>query len=99
LGRETTRGWCRATVQRAAPCLFGLYTAVALPYHLLPPAERAGAASWPGKAGVTFSDALTAVRRWPWADGVLPHADPGAAAEKLPGPVRGLLLTAPAPAA
>src|SRR5262249_2620253 len=30
LGLETTRGWCRKTVLRAAPCLFGLYSVVAL---------------------------------------------------------------------
>src|SRR6516165_4446671 len=28
LGLETTRGWSRATVLRAAPCLFGLYSVV-----------------------------------------------------------------------
>jgi DDE superfamily endonuclease len=94
LGLETTRGWCRATVLRAAPGLFGLYTVVALLYALLPEAKRGGAVCWPGKAGVTFSDALTAVRRWLWAEGVLPQADPSAAVEKLPGPVRELLLTA-----
>jgi hypothetical protein len=99
LGPETTRGWCRNTVLRAAPCLFGLYTVVALLYHLLPPARRAGAVAWPGKAGATFSDALTAVRRRLWADGVLPQADPGATVEKLPGAVRELLLNALAPAA
>jgi hypothetical protein len=38
LGRETTRGWCRRTVLRAAPCLFGLYSVVALiPGEKLPP--------------------------------------------------------------
>lgn len=36
LGLETTRGWCRQTVLRMAPCLFGLYTAVAWWYHTLP---------------------------------------------------------------
>jgi hypothetical protein len=31
LGLERTRGWCaRTAVLRAAPCLFGLYTVVAL---------------------------------------------------------------------
>jgi uncharacterized protein YerC len=32
LGLETTRGWCFRTVQRVAPCLFGLYSLVALLY-------------------------------------------------------------------
>src|SRR5205085_8526451 len=36
LGLETTRGWKRPTVLRAAPCLFGLYSVVALLYSQLP---------------------------------------------------------------
>jgi hypothetical protein len=39
LGLETTRGWCRAAVERAAPCLFGLYSVVALLYHGPPEAS------------------------------------------------------------
>lgn len=42
LGLETTRGWCRRTVLRAAPCLFGLYSVVAVLFHRLPPERRAG---------------------------------------------------------
>jgi|SRR5215475_5471253 len=99
LGLETTCGWCPSTVLRAAPCLFGLYTVVALLFHFLPEPGRTGAVRWPGKVGVTFSDALTAVRRWLWAEGVLPQAGGGTALEKLPGPVRELLLTTLAPAA
>ena len=50
LGLETTRGWCRRTVLRARPCLFGLYSVVALLYRELP--ERsAGGVEWPGKSG------------------------------------------------
>src|SRR5262245_18972955 len=51
LGLETTRGWWPKTAQRAAPCLFGLYTAVALLYQALPAAKRSGAVTWPGKGG------------------------------------------------
>ncbi|WP_157469651.1 hypothetical protein [Gemmata sp. SH-PL17] len=36
LGLETTRGWREKTVLRAAPCLFGLYTVVALLFHARP---------------------------------------------------------------
>lgn len=99
LGLETTRGRCRSTVLRAAPCLFGLYTVVAVLFHALPDAKRGGAVGWPGKATVTFSDALSAVRRWLWAEAVLPQAGDGAALQKLPGPIRELLLTTLAPAA
>jgi hypothetical protein len=48
---------------------------------------------------VTFSDALTAVRRRLWVEGVFPQAGAGAVVEKLPDPVRELLLAALAPAA
>jgi hypothetical protein len=99
LGLGTTRGRCRLTVLRAAPCLLGLYSGVALLYHGLPEGKRGGRVRWPGKAGVTFSDALCAVRRWLWAEAVLPQAGAPGAIEKLPRPVRELLLTTLAPAA
>ncbi len=99
LGLGTTRGWCANTVLRAAPCLFGLYSVVALLFHALPPSKRSGAIEWPGKATVTFSDALAAVRRWLWSEWVFAHADGGAAVQKLPEPLRDLLLSALAPAA
>jgi hypothetical protein len=98
LGLETTRGWCRRTVLRAAPCLFGLYSVVAVLFHQLPPGKRSGGVVWPGKAGVTFSDALTAVRRWVWSDGVFPRAGADVAVQQLPPEVRELLLSALAPA-
>lgn len=98
LGLETTRGRCRSTVTRAAPCLFGLYSATAVLYHALPGAKRTGGVRWAGKATVTFSDALTAVRRWVWADGVFPQAGADTAISELPPNVRELLLSALAPA-
>jgi hypothetical protein len=98
LGLETTRGWGRATVLRAAPCLFGLYTVVALLYHLCPAEHRTGAVVWPGKAGVTFSDALCAVRRRIWAERLFAQADVQASLTKLPPEWRDLLLSALAPA-
>jgi hypothetical protein len=99
LGLETTRGWCRRTVLRAAPLLFGLYTVVALLFAALPPASRSGGVCWPGKAVVTFSDALVAVRRWLWAEWVFPQAGGGTAVAKLPEPLKDLVLSALAPAA
>lgn len=99
LGLEATRGWCKSTALRAAPCLFGLDTVVAILFHALPASKRVGAVSWPGKATVTFSDALCAVRRWLWAEAVLPQAGDGTALQKIPEPIRELLLTTLAPAA
>ena len=98
LGLETTRGRCRNTVLRAAPCLFGLYTVAAVLFHALPESKRTGAVAWPGKKTVTFSDALSAVRRWLWDEAVLPQAGDGTALKELPAPVRELLLATLAPA-
>lgn len=99
IGLETTRGWCRNTVLRAAPCLFGLYSVVAVLYHALPGAKRVGAVDWPGKTVVTFSDALTAVRRWLWDECVFPQAGCDGGLEKLPPTLREVLLVALAPTA
>ena len=43
---------------------------------------------------MTFSDALTAVRRWVWAETIFAQADPEAGVAKLPPIIRELLLTA-----
>jgi hypothetical protein len=99
LGLETKRGWCRETVLRAAPYLFGLYTVVAVWFAALPEAKRQGEVRWPGKQGVTFSDAFATVRRWLWSEWVLPEAHGGAAVEKLPDPLREIILCALAAAA
>ncbi len=84
LGLETTRGRCRRTVLRAAPCLFGPYTAVVLLYQRSPESKRSGRVEWPGKAGVTSSDALTSVRRWLWREWAFPQAGGGVAVNQLP---------------
>ncbi|MBV8087960.1 MAG: transposase [Chloroflexi bacterium] len=100
LGLETTRGWKEQTVLRAAPCLFGLYTVVACLYSQLPRRyARVRAVDWPRKTNVTFSDAITAVRRWLWLEWVFAIPGYKAAFAKLPRPFRSLLLHALAPAA
>jgi hypothetical protein len=72
LRMQTTRGWSRETVLRVGPCLFGLYTLVAWLYAELPKRwRRVRVVDWPGKRDVTFSDAITAVRRWLWLEWVL----------------------------
>jgi hypothetical protein len=59
LGLETTRGWTRRTVLRAAPCLFGLYSVVALLYWKLPKKYKDGIQlSWEGKTETTCRKAL-----------------------------------------
>jgi hypothetical protein len=100
LGLETTRGRCPPTVLRAAPCLFGLYGLVALWYdHLAARGAAEGSVQWAGKQTTTFSDAISAVRRWLWKEWVFANADPGHAFAKLPEPLQEVLLYALAPAA
>jgi DDE superfamily endonuclease/Archaeal putative transposase ISC1217 len=98
LGLESTRGWCPATVLRAAPCLFGLYSVVAALFQALPESKRSGAVAWPGKSGLTFGDALGAVRRWLWAEAIFPQAGATTGLEIMPASVRELLLATLAPA-
>jgi hypothetical protein len=100
LGLETTRGRTKNTVLRAAPCLFGLYSVVALLYAELPARRTEGAAIvWPGKTNHTFSDAITAVRRWLWADWVFATPGHHEAFSKLSRPIKAVLMYALAPAA
>jgi len=100
LGLETTRGWKEKTVLRMAPCLFGLYTVVAALYSQLPRSyARRHAVAWAGKQDVTFSDAMTAVRRWLWQQWVFALPRYQQAFAKLTQPFRGLLLHALAPTA
>jgi hypothetical protein len=100
LGLETTCGWTERTVLRVAPSLFGLYTVVAALYMRLPARRRrVGVLAWVGKEDVTFSDALTAVRRWLWADWVFAIPGHSTAFSKLSRPFQQLLLAGLAPAA
>jgi hypothetical protein len=97
---ETTRGRKRETVLRAAPCLFGLYTIVAVLYAQMPARYRRGQLiRWVGKTDSTFSDAITAVRRWLWQEWVFAIPGHTAAFAKLGRPLRELLLGGLAPAA
>jgi hypothetical protein len=100
LGLETTRGRTRGTVLRAAPCLFGLFSVVAVLYAALPAeATRERAVNYPGKAGVTFSDAIAAVRRQLWLEGVFESQGQAEVFRNLPRPLQAVLLAALAPAA
>ena len=100
VGLESTRGWCAKTVQRAEPCLLGLYSVVALMYGWLPSVEQEqGKVDWEGKEEVTFSDAISAVRRWLWTHWVFPKAGYAEAFTKLPQAFQQLLLAGLAPAA
>jgi hypothetical protein len=97
---ETTRGWSRDTVLRVGPCLFGLYTIVAWLYAELPGRwSRVGVIDWPGKRDVTFSDAITVVRRCLWLEWILAIPGHRGAFQKLKPGLRQILLNGLAPAA
>ena len=97
---ETTRGWSRDTVLRVGPCLFGLYTIVAWLYAEMPRRwTLAGLVTWPGKRDVTFSDAITAVRRWLWLEWVLAIPGHRDAFQKLKPGMRQIVLNGLAQAA
>jgi hypothetical protein len=100
LGLETTRGRSRHTVLRAEPSLLALYTLVVWLYAELPLRyRRVRVVAWLGKSDVTFSDAITAVRRYLWVEGVFSLSGHREAFEKLGGPLRQILLQGLAPAA
>jgi DDE superfamily endonuclease len=100
LGLETTRGRVRNTVLRAEPGLFALYTLVAWLYAEAPARYRRDRpVEWPGKPEVTFSDAITAVRRWLWVEWVFARPGHREAFQKLGGDLRRILLNGLAPAA
>jgi hypothetical protein len=86
VGLETTRARCAKTILRSEPCLFGLYTLVALWFSELPANERQEpAVAWTGskKETLTFSDAITLVRRQIWRLWVLESPLHVAAFQKL----------------
>lgn len=97
---EKTRGWTEKTVLRTAPCLFGLYAVIALWYAELPARWRKQQlVSYTGKRSVTFSDAITAVRRWLWDEWGFATPEHKGAFAKIPPGLRATLLQAVAPAA
>ncbi len=97
---ETTRGWSRNTVLRVGPCLLGLYTVVAWMYAELPGGRsRFRMVDWPGKHDVTFSDAITAVRRWLWREWVLAIPSHRGGFRKLAPGLRQIVLNGLAQAA
>jgi hypothetical protein len=99
LGLETTRGRARNTVLRAEPSLLALYALVVWLYAELPMRyRRVRAVDWLGKVDVTFSEAIAAVRRYLWVEGVFSLSGHREAFEKLGSPLRQILLQGLAPA-
>lgn len=70
LGLETQRQWSDRGIERATPCLLGLYSVVALLAHALHPDGKIPVqrAAWYPKTHATFADVLAAVRHHVWSD-------------------------------
>ena len=89
LGIETQRQWSDAAIERETPCLFGLYSVVAL----LGDALRDGAslpirtAAWSRKTEATFADILAAVRRQCWGPANIPDSEEDPRVVKIPRPL------------
>ena len=78
LGLETTRHWCRQSVLRVTPLLFGLFSAVALLGKELSKEVKVEYLSQTPcyhKRSMTFSDALYLVRRELWERTLLRHRE------------------------
>lgn len=67
MGFETQRQWSDKAIERTTPCLFGIFSLVALMAKVLYPKRLPiSQASWYPKEEATFSDALAAVRNHLW---------------------------------
>jgi len=80
LGVETQRHWTRRAIERTTPCLFDLFSFVALMARALHgPSLPTRRSAWYTKGAATVADALAAVRRHLWASRAMntplaPHA-------------------------
>ena len=94
LGLETTRQRVTKSVLRAAPCLLGLFSVVCLIYaeHLKYAKVSPRQTPWYVKAEPTFADALTALRRLFWEQTLFQQPCLHGGVQKLPLPLRRMLL-------
>jgi DDE superfamily endonuclease len=96
LGIETQRRWSDLAIERETPCLFGLYSVVALLTLALHPDGEMPirATAWYRKTRATFADCLASVRRscWELEDFRDPGGDPRVA--RIPRPLLDLLRNA-----
>ena len=93
LGFNTPRNWSARSVLRTAPCLLGLFSVVCLMFERMTRQSRAVIQSkpWYPKKEITFSDAITAVRRLCWHE-VFQHPPFATGVDKLPRHLRFTLL-------
>jgi hypothetical protein len=96
LGFATPRNWTKKSVLRTVPFLLGLFSIVSVLYHKHACAKgrtpKPPTYPWYAKAEITFSDALTTVRRLFWAETVFSEALPHGDLNKLPPKLREMLF-------
>ena len=68
LGIETNRQWSDKAINRTTPCLFGLFSLIAMMAQELKQADhlKVRSAAWYEKEVATFSDAIGCVRQQIW---------------------------------
>jgi hypothetical protein len=93
LGFATPRNWSKKSVLRTAPCLLGLYSVISLIFHrhLRGRKPQPVSLAWYSKKEVTFSDALTCVRRLCWQE-VFESPPKHGVVKNLSGQLKALLL-------
>jgi hypothetical protein len=96
LGVETQRQWPDSAIARTTPALLALFSPVTLWTDDLVGQGRLvpRAAAWYPKSHLTFSDALGAVRRQLWADGLSRTSVRGRDMVEMPAPLAERLLDA-----
>lgn len=94
LGLASPRNRKEKSVLRTVPCLLGLYSLVSILFHRQHQGKTPKACSFPwySKSEVTFSDALSSVRRLLWEQTVFSEADQHDVLKKLPRKLRETLL-------
>ena len=93
LGFETTRQRTEKSILRTAPCLLGLFTVVSLAFSKLAQRRKIKPAQWDWyeKKYITFSDALSVVRRQLW-EIILSTSGKRNHSTKIPPKLRNYLL-------
>ena len=96
LGVETQRQWSDKAIARTTPALLALFSLVTLWAHDLAGRGRLDprSAAWYPKRHLTFSDALGAVRRQLWEDGLFQASGQSRDMVKIPAPLAQRLLDA-----
>lgn len=98
VGDETVDGhrgkkvYGKARHRDAVPCLFLLYSVVAVFYDTMPTSSRhLRERRWLGKEATTFSDMIISVRHHLWVEWIFTQVPGGQAVQKLSPPIRKLL--------